>query len=155
MRTKYLVLLLMATWAATAVAGVTVTAPKYGANVSSPVQYVASATTGCTKGVAAMGIYTAPGQLAYKVSGHSLNTELKLNPGTYNTVVQEWDNCGGSSSTPIKITVGSGGGWVNISAPSNNSNVAQQVQYVANAGTGNPGTFMKLAVPVTAPSELT
>jgi phospholipase C len=52
-----------------------------------------------------MGIYTASGVLAYKVSGASLNTTLSLSPGTYNTVVQEWDNCGGAAKTPIKIVV--------------------------------------------------
>jgi hypothetical protein len=43
-------------------------------------------------------------------NGASLNTELSLNSGTYNTVVQEWDNCGGFSKTPITITVSGGGG---------------------------------------------
>jgi acid phosphatase len=60
-----------------------------------------------------MGIYTAPNVVAYKVSGASLNTSLTLSPGTYNTVVQEWDKCGGASKTPVTITVsGSGGGTV-------------------------------------------
>jgi hypothetical protein len=137
MTSKYFGVLLMAAWASSAFAGVSVSAPKSGATVSSPVQYVASATTSCTKGVAAMGIYTAPGKLAYKVSGASLNTELSLSAGTYETVVEEWDNCGGASTATIWITVGSGGsGWVNVSAPTNNSNVSQQVQYVAKAGTG-------------------
>jgi phospholipase C len=52
-----------------------------------------------------MGIYTASGVLAYKVSGASLNTALTLSPGTYNTEVQEWDKCGASAKTPIKIVV--------------------------------------------------
>jgi len=57
-----------------------------------------------------MGIYSSPGVLAYSVSGASLNTTLTLKPGTYNTVVQEWDKCGGAATTPIVLTVGSGGG---------------------------------------------
>jgi Phosphoesterase family len=52
-----------------------------------------------------MGIYTAPYVLAYKVNGATLNTYLSLSPGTYYTVVQEWDNCGGATKTPITITV--------------------------------------------------
>jgi phospholipase C len=52
-----------------------------------------------------MGIYTASGVLAYKVSGASLNTALTLSPGTYNTDVQEWDNCSASAKTAIKIIV--------------------------------------------------
>jgi len=60
-----------------------------------------------------MGIYTAPSVLAYTVNGGNLNTYLSLAAGTYNTEVQEWDNCGGASKTPITVTVSgstSGGG---------------------------------------------
>ncbi len=137
MTRKFLGLLLMATWAGSAYAGVSISAPTNGANVSSTVQFVATAT-GCSKGVAAMGIYPTPYHLAYKVGGAKLNTELTLSAGTYYVVIQEWDNCGGNSSSQVKINVGSGGGagWVNISAPANNSNDAQQVQYVAKSGTG-------------------
>jgi len=53
---------------------VTVSAPANGSTVSTTVQYVASATTGCAAGVAAIGIYTAPNVLAYSTSGSSLNT---------------------------------------------------------------------------------
>jgi hypothetical protein len=88
---------------------VTVTAPKTNSTVSSTVPYVASASSSCSKGVSAMGIYTAPGKLAYTTSGDRLNTALTLNPGVYDTVVEEWDNCGGAATTPITITVGSGG----------------------------------------------
>jgi hypothetical protein len=109
MTKKYLGLLLMASWAGSAFGGVNVTAPATGANVSSPVQYVATATTSCAKGVAAMGIYSGPGNLVYTVKGASLNTTVSLSPGTYYTTVQEWDNCGGASKTSITINVGSGG----------------------------------------------
>jgi hypothetical protein len=58
-----------------------------------------------------MGIYTAPYVLAYTVNGSKLDTYLNMNPGTYNAVVQHWDNCGGSSAVPVKLTVsGSGSG---------------------------------------------
>jgi len=86
-------------------AGVSVSSPVSGTTASSPVHFVASATTGCASGVSAMGIYTAPFVLAYKVSGASLNTSLSLAAGTYSTEVQEWDKCGGSTKTPITITV--------------------------------------------------
>ena len=56
-----------------------------------------------------MGVYTAPYQLAYSVAGASLNTSVTLSPGTYNTTVIEWDKCGGAATTPVTITVGSGG----------------------------------------------
>ncbi len=100
----------VAALAVPAFSNVTVQTPSNGQQVGSPVQYVASATSNCNKGISAMGIYTAPGVLAYVVPGANLNTEITLNPGNYNTVVQEWDNCGGAAKTPINITVTGGGG---------------------------------------------
>jgi hypothetical protein len=115
MRLYYLPLALCLTWATSAFAGVFVSAPSNNSNVATTVQYVATANTSCSKGIAAMGIYTAPGKLAYKVSGAKINTLLTLSPGTYHTVVQEWDHCGWSSTATVTINVGgssssSGGG---------------------------------------------
>jgi len=97
-----------------AMAGVTVTSPGDGATVGSPVHFAATASSACSKGVAAVGIYTAPYVLAYKVNGSSLSTSLAMSSGTQYPVVQEWDNCGSSSKVQLKITVGtttsSGGG---------------------------------------------
>ena len=116
-------------------AQVQVMAPKDNSNVAQQVQFVAGAVSGCSKGVSAMGIYTAPGQLAFQTQGASINTVLKLNPGTYHTVVQEWDHCGGSAKTPVTINVGgaSQGGSVQVKAPANNSTVSSSVQYTASA----------------------
>lgn len=139
-----LLLFALTTAAASGFASVQVSAPTNNSNVATTVQYVATATSSCPKGVAAIGIYTAPGVRAYLVNGASLNTLLQLNPNTtYNTVVQEWDNCGGNSATPVTIHVGGsgsaiGGGSsnsVNVSAPANNATVASSVQYVATAAT--------------------
>jgi hypothetical protein len=85
--------------------GVYVTSPVNNSTVSSPASFVATATTSCSQGVAAMGIYTAPGQLAYVVNGASMNTSLALAAGKYNTVVEEWDKCGGAATSPVTITV--------------------------------------------------
>ena len=50
--------------------GVSVSSPASGSTVGSPVHFVATAgSTSCAKGVASMGIYKAPYQLAYTVSG--------------------------------------------------------------------------------------
>jgi hypothetical protein len=116
---------------------VLVSAPANGSNVATTVQYVASATTSCPAGVAAIGIYSAPGVLAYSTNGSSLNAELYLNPGDYQTVVQAWDNCGGVSKTSVLIHVSSGA-QVQVTAPNNNSTVATQVQYVATSTTACP-----------------
>ena len=99
--------------------GVSVSSPTNGATVSSPVHFVATATTSCSKGVSAMGIYTAPFVLAYRVSGAKIDTNLSLSAGTYNTVVQEWDNCGGSSTTTVSITVVGGQTGVFVTSPAN------------------------------------
>src|SRR5690348_15959527 len=92
-------------FSATCFAGVTVSVPATGASVGTSVHFVASSTSSCARGISAMGIYTAPFQLAYVVNGAKLDTTLNLAPGTYNTVVQEWDNCNSFAKQPITITV--------------------------------------------------
>jgi hypothetical protein len=99
-----------------AVAGVSVSSPSSGSTSGSPVHFVAKASSSCAKGVSAMGIYTAPGQLAYTVNGASMDTNVSMGNGSYNVAVQEWDNCGSSSKVFIPLTVsgssGSGTGKV-------------------------------------------
>ena len=132
-RTLSLVVCLLVT-ASAAFAGVTVTSPANGATLSGPVAFSASATTSCSKGVATMGIYTAPGVLAYVSNGSTLNTNLNLSPGTYDTVVEDWDYCGGAGTTPIKITVtNEGSSGVYVTSPSNNSNVGSPVNFKATS----------------------
>jgi len=84
---------------------VTVSSPANNSVVNSPVHYVASATTTCPSGMSAIGIYTAPGHLAYWVHGAQLNHYLALNPGGYNTTVQAWDNCSNAFKKHVAITV--------------------------------------------------
>lgn len=93
-----------------AMAGVTVTNPTNGASVGASVNFVATATSSCSKGVSAMGIYTAPGALAYVVNGATLNKSINLASGTQYPVVQEWDNCGSSTKTQLTLHVGSSSG---------------------------------------------
>ena len=122
---------------------VQVASPANNATVAAPVHYVASATSGCSKGVA-VGIYSAPFKLAYQVNGSKLDTNLNLSPGTYNTVVQKWDNCGASATKPITITVSSavgniststGQSAVKVTLPVSNSTVSSPVHFVASATT--------------------
>lgn len=90
---------------------VTVTAPQDGATGLSPLQYIATASSpGCAKGIAAMRIYTAPGVGNYTIQGGRLNTYVTLAPGTYNTVVQAWDNCGGVGKASVTVTITGPGG---------------------------------------------
>ena len=117
-----------------AFADVTVNSPVNGTTVTSPVPYAATAISKtCSQGVASMGIYVN-NQLVYVQNGSSLKTNLPLNPGTYNTVVEEWDYCGGATFTPVGITVTNQTGvWV--VSPKNNSIVCSPVHYVASATT--------------------
>ncbi len=90
---------------APAFATVTVTSPANGSTVTSPVHYVASATTStCSKGVASMGIYVN-NKLTYVVDSDTMNTELTLSVGSQQTTVEEWDNCGGATYVYVDLTV--------------------------------------------------
>lgn len=89
--------------------GVTVTAPANNSTVAALVTFTATANTTCAKGVASMGVYTAPGVLAYETNGASLNAQVPMNPGTHDTVVQAWDYCGGAEKTTVRLTVNASG----------------------------------------------
>lgn len=139
--------------AVSAFATVTVTSPSNDSTVGTSVAFAATATTSCSKGVASMGIYPAPYQLAYTVSGASLNTSLNFNPGTYNVVVEEWDNCGGASTAPLTITVKTGQTGVYVTSPASNSTVSAPTKFVATATTTCPSGVASMGI-YTAPSQL-
>ena len=123
--------------------GIQARSPLGGSTVSSPVHFVASASTSCPKGVAAMGIYTSPFKRAYLTPGSTLDTKLAMDPGTYHTVIQSWDTCGGSSTKPVTITVeasanadtstSSTQSAVNVALPAPGSTASSPVHFVANA----------------------
>jgi len=138
-----------------AFAGVVVSSPANNATVGSPVRYAATATTNtCARGVAAMGVYVN-NQLYYSVNGTSLNTAIALAPGSYRTVVIEWDYCGGALTTPVNITVANSG--VFVDAPANNSTVNALPTYSASAqtscakGIGAMGIYVDNALVYTTP----
>jgi phospholipase C len=117
-------------------ASVTVTSPTNGATVSSPVTFAATATAPtCSTGVSAVGVYI-DNTLAYHQTGSSLSTSLTIAAGTHQVVVQEWDNCGGATSTSLNIIVpGSAPAGVTVTSPANNSTVTSPVTFVASATT--------------------
>jgi hypothetical protein len=84
--------------------GVWVSSPANYNPVSTTTNYLATGTTDCAKGVAAMGVYVN-NQLAYVSQGPVLNTQINLQPGIQNTVVQEWDYCGNVAKTPVTVNV--------------------------------------------------
>jgi major membrane immunogen (membrane-anchored lipoprotein) len=150
-----LIVCLFLSCAPAAFAGVTVTSPANGSTVTGSVSYVASATTSsCSKGVASMGIYTAPGVLAYVENGSNLNTTLSLNAGTYSTTVEEWDYCGGAATTPITITVSGGSGsGVTVTSPKAGGNVGSPVNFTASATTTCSKGVATMGI-YTAPNQL-
>ncbi|MCU1296312.1 MAG: hypothetical protein JWO91_590 [Acidobacteriaceae bacterium] len=117
---------------------VTVQSPGSGASVGSPVNYVASASSpGCAKGIAAMRIYTASGVIAYTIDSSSLNTNINLPIGSYNSVVQAWDKCGGVGKTAVKINVSK----INLAPPkflyATEFQAGKIAEYVVNPLTGS------------------
>lgn len=78
--------------------------PANGATVGSPASFVASATTTCYKGVAAIGLYIN-NQRVNVTPGANLNIQVPLGAGWNSAVVQSWDNCGGSAASPLKVDV--------------------------------------------------
>ncbi len=131
----YTAMILLA-FATPSLANVTVSSPSNAETVSSPVHYIATGTTStCSKGVASMGVYVN-NQLLVVQNGTSLNTTVPLNPGTYNTVVEEWDYCGGATFTPLSITVTNQVG-VFVTSPVNNATVSSPANFVATATTGS------------------
>jgi len=137
---------------ASAIAGVTVSSPANGSTVSGSVNFKASASSSCSKGVGSMGIYPAPYHLVYTVGGASLNTNLSLNPGTYNVVIVAWDNCGGSATAARTIYVKAGSG-VYVTSPANNSTVGSPANFVATSTTSCSLGIASMGI-YTAPGKL-
>ena len=90
-----------------AFAGITITSPGSGSSVQSPVHFVASSTTGCAKGIYAMGVYDNNVLMA-TTDGAKMDTQVALTDGTHsNVVVQNWDKCGGYTKVKLSLKVGS------------------------------------------------
>src|SRR5487761_2500360 len=102
--TIFSVVMLLAS-ATSALATVNVTSPANNSTVSSPVSYVASATTSCAKGISAMGVYVDNVRMVVQ-NGASLNASVPMSNGSHTTVVQEWDGCGGTAVAHVNVTVG-------------------------------------------------
>lgn len=133
MKTLPYAILIPLVFATSAFAAISISKPTSGDTVGSPVEFVATATTGCSSGVASIGVYVN-NDLKHIETGNSLNTAISLTPGSYNAVVQEWDNCGSSTtaSRTIKVTGSTG---VFVSSPANNSTVGSPASFAATAAT--------------------
>ncbi len=158
MKTISSIILTLSTYTVTACstsfvwAAVNVTSPHNGETVGTSVNYVATSTTSCSKGVASMGVYV-DGKLGNVINTSSYNVTIPLAAGKHNTVVQEWDHCGGSTYTPIAVTVESSEpvateSAVTVTSPTPNSTVVLGANYVATAtsscakGVGSMGIYV-------------
>src|SRR5215475_11832257 len=103
---RLLTIVCFCSFALPAFSSVTVSSPSNGSTSSSPVHFVATGSSpACSKGVAAMGIYTSPNVLAYQVNGPNLDTNLTMSPGTYDVTVKQWDNCGWATGQSLTVAV--------------------------------------------------
>lgn len=127
-----------------AFATVVVNSPSNGATVGSSVHFTASGNTGCSRGVAAMGVYVDD-SLRFQGNGASLNTTLTLSPGGHRIAIQEWDFCGSASNTPMSINVSNQAG-VNVISPANNSTVSAVAPYAATASTSCPSGVAAMGI---------
>ena len=136
-RLSLALILLTVTTLALAAPVVVVKSPAAGSSIGSPINYVASASSSsCAKGISAIQIYTAPGVNAYTIHANQLNTNINLPKGTYQTVVQAWDKCGGVGKTAVNITVSK----INFAPPrflyATEFKAGKVTEYVVNPLTG-------------------
>src|ERR1700694_1221326 len=139
-----------------AFAGVTVSSPAPGATTSSPVQFVASASSG--RPITAMRIYV-DNQSVFSIQGNHLNTPVNLADGTHRVVVQAWDSSGAVFKFPETIVVNSSappsqpppppppppsGLGVSVGSPADEYAGGAPMHVVASAGAGNPITAMRI-----------
>jgi hypothetical protein len=102
---RVVVAVLFALSSAYAFGGVSVSSPGSGASVQNPVRFVATASSSCSKGVAAMGIYDN-NKLLTVVNGSRMDTNVYLAAGVHdNTVVQSWDHCGNAAKVKVSLKV--------------------------------------------------
>jgi len=138
MKPAFLSLALFSALSLPALGSVQVSSPANSSTVTSPVQFTATSTSTCAKGVSAIGVYVNNQQVVVQ-NGSALSASIPLAKGTYQTVVQEWDGCGGSTTSTANITVSgtapSSTSGVAVTSPLNGSSVNSPVLYSAKATT--------------------
>jgi hypothetical protein len=110
----------------------------------------------CAAGINAMRIYTANGVAPYTVHANRLNAFVNLLPGTYNFVVQAWDNCGNVFKSSFTQTA-TGGADGYLYAPIGTTNGYISELLINNGVLVNPngsGAPPKFPAPFDAPNYL-
>ena len=91
----------------------------------SPVHFVGWATSAdCPRGIRAMSIYSSTGVLAYQTRSSFVDAQLTMPPGSYASIVQVTDSCGGRSFVSLHENVQAATGQIIVTQPI--SNVAYQ-----------------------------
>ena len=124
-----------------AFAGVTISSPAPGSTPTSPVHFVASASSSLP--ISAMRIYVDDTSV-YTTSNSQLDTFVTLSTGTHHVVMVAWDNQGNPLTNSETITVTAGTANVNVSAPANNATVSSPFQVVASATAPSGIVAMKI-----------
>jgi Bacterial Ig domain len=123
-------------------AGVTVTSP--GASSTSPVHFVASATS--NHPITAMRIYV-DNVSRYTVGASKLDTYLSIAAGSHYVVVQAWNSTGAVLKTARSLTITTSStqsSGVTISSPTPGSTVSSPIHFVASAKSAHPITAMSI-----------
>ena len=123
---------------------VAITSPLSGSTMGSPVHLTAQAFDG--RPIASMIVYV-DGANTYTVFASSLDTYIKMSPGTHGIVVKAWENVTGNilqSSTTVNVPQPAVG--VNIQSPSNGATVGSPVHFVASASGNRPIASMIIYV---------
>jgi len=129
-----------------------VASPANNGTVSPLANYVATATTNCPAGVAAMGVYVN-NQLVYVSQGAKLNAQINLTPGAQQTVVQQWDYCGNAATSPVNLNVVLPGSTLkNLQASKGWNSWAQLSPTYADCAAPCPGVTWSMKQNVPAPS---
>jgi hypothetical protein len=95
-----------------------------------------------------MGIYTDTKNLAYSTNSGTLSTVLQLNPGTYQTTIAEWDNCGGTAKVVVPVTVAQSSTtleaqtWNNTSAADSFKSLSNHDQGATNINNADMHTLL-------------
>jgi hypothetical protein len=135
---------------AAAQAGVIINSPADGSTVSSPVRFLASATSSNSAyPITAMRVYVDD-KSVYLVNASRLDTTIPLASGPHRVVVVAWDSQGFSYTQRASITAGSTTtvGKVSIVSPVNGSTLPSPVSFVASAtaSAGKAITAMRIYV---------
>jgi hypothetical protein len=123
-------------------AEITVVSPAANSYGTSPVHFVASATSSSGHPLTAMSIYV-DNQLRYSIDGHSVDLFLPLTTGKHNVVFQTWDSAGIVQKYSVTTYVNYG---VSVAAPSPNTSVNSPVHVSALATSSSAITTTKIYV---------